>query len=59
MVQRDGHHVSLTIPAGSLIVVTSGPLDGNRLVDVTWNGQAMMMFAQDLRTRGELTTGET
>jgi hypothetical protein len=58
MVQFDGHHVALTIPAGSVIVLTGGPLDGNRLVDVTWNGEAMMMFTQDLRTRGELTADD-
>ena len=54
MVQSDGHHASVTIPIGSIIVVTGGPVDGNRLVDVTWNDRPFMMFARDLRSRGEL-----
>jgi len=27
------------------------PLDGNRLVDVYWNGKTVMMFTTDIRER--------
>jgi hypothetical protein len=32
----------------------NGPLDGTRLVDVEWDGEAVMMFTVDLRERGTL-----
>jgi len=52
---EEGHHIARTVPVGSIITVDSGPADipGDRLVDVTWNGRKVQMFAQDLRTRGE------
>lgn len=53
IVHENGHHVSTTIPAGSLVVVTGGPVDGERLVDVLWNDRPLMMFTQDLRSRGQ------
>jgi hypothetical protein len=32
--------------------VVNGPLNGNRLVDMTWDGKTIMMFASDIRERG-------
>ena len=34
--------------------MVDGPLDGHKLVDVEWEGKRVMMFALDLRERGEL-----
>jgi hypothetical protein len=34
----------------------NGPLDGTRLVDVEWHGEAVMMFTIDLRERGTQVT---
>jgi len=44
-------HIARTIPADTIITVDSEALDGDRLVDVTWNDKKVMMFAQDLRSR--------
>ena len=40
-----------SIPAGAIIEIPSAPAEGNRTVDVLWDGRAMMMFVADLRER--------
>lgn len=37
---------TVMIPEGSVITVIAGPLDGARMVDVTWNGKTIMIFAR-------------
>jgi hypothetical protein len=49
---EDGRHVARTVPFGAVIAVEE--LDGNKLVEVTWNDQKILMFAQDIRARGEV-----
>lgn len=46
-----GRHVAGTVPAGAVIVIASEAFDGDRLVDVIWDGKSVMMFTQDLRAR--------
>ncbi len=41
------------IPLGAVLRVIDGPLDGNRLVDVDWEGRTVMMFTTDIRERCE------
>jgi hypothetical protein len=48
---EDGHHVARTVPAGSIVTIDNVAID--KLVEVTWDGMQVMMFAQDVRTRGE------
>jgi hypothetical protein len=50
-----GNRLSLTVPTGSTVTISDGPIDvnGNQLVDVTWGGTELMMFTQDLRDRAE------
>ena len=48
-----GNRSSMTIPIGATVTVTGGPIDGNRLVDVTWRGIELMMFTQDLLDHAE------
>jgi hypothetical protein len=49
----DGRHVAVTIPTGSTIQVVSGPTgEGDRLVDVVWEGRTVAMFAYDVSVRG-------
>ena len=43
-----------TIPAGVAVTVIDGDIQSDRLVDVDWDGTIVMVFAQDLRQRGEL-----
>lgn len=49
-----GERVLVTLPINATIILVEGPLDGNRLVDITWEGTAMMMFTQDMRDRCDL-----
>ena len=49
---EDGRHVARTVPFGAVISVEES--DGNKLVEVTWNDQKILMFAQDIRARGEI-----
>jgi hypothetical protein len=53
-------HVPVMIPKGGEVEVLDGPLNGNRLVDVHWEGKTVMMFTYDVRDRGERleTVGE-
>ena len=48
----EGHKTTVTIPMGGVVEVTDGAIDGDRLIDVLWEGQAVTMFTQDLRARG-------
>jgi hypothetical protein len=49
-----GERIPITLPINAIIVLVNGPLDGNRLVDVTWEGKILMMFTQDMRDRCDL-----
>jgi len=42
-----------TIPVGAIIEVPIPPQEGNRLVDVIWEGKEVMMFVNDLNNRSE------
>jgi len=42
----------VTIPVDSIITVMGGPFNGARLVDIEWNGQALLMFTDRLRECG-------
>lgn len=44
---------SLVIPANAILRVIEGPTDGDRLVDIFWQGRRLLMFTQDLRMRAE------
>jgi hypothetical protein len=54
MFQEEGQHIARTVASGTVVEVSDGPLDGDRLVDVIWDGRNVMMFTQDLRSRAEL-----
>jgi len=51
---------AVMVPKGGIVTIlaiVAGPLAGNRMIDVIWNGKTVMLFAQDLRKRGELVDG--
>jgi len=50
---EDGRHVSRMISKGELITINTETFNGNKLVEVLWEGRVVMMFTQDLRARGE------
>lgn len=42
---------ALVIPAGQIIEISADPDEGNRTIDVIWDGKKLMMFVNDLRDR--------
>jgi len=55
---EDGQHHPVTVPRGAVVKVVDGPLDGNRLVDVRWEGKTVMMFTTDIRERCQPLDGD-
>src|SRR5437016_2285043 len=46
--------VALHVPAGCIVTVESGPRpDDRRMVDASWDGHKIVMFADDIQKRGE------
>jgi hypothetical protein len=45
----DGHHDTFTVPTGSLVELDGKTFNGNKLMNVLWNGKSVMMFTEDLR----------
>ena len=57
----DAKRVAVPVPADSIVTVSTGssPRD-MRMVDVLWEGQTVVMFAEDVQKRGEeITTKAT
>ena len=48
----NGKPVPLTVPAGALIEVVSSPREGDRMIDVLWEGWPVAMYAIDLIAHG-------
>ena len=48
----DGKRRAVTVPAGEVIKVVSGPTDGDGMVDVLWSGHVVTMFEIDVNVRG-------
>lgn len=48
----EGKRRAVTVPAGTIIKVTSGPVNGDGLVDVLWDNRLLSMFAVDVDVRG-------
>jgi len=53
MYLENDHHVSVKVPNGSVVIVDSETFNGDKLVEVIWAEKTVMMFTQDIRTRGE------
>jgi len=49
----DGQRKAVTIPAGGIVKVVSGPRgDGDGMVEAFWDGKTVSMFAVDVNVRG-------
>jgi hypothetical protein len=48
-----GRHVAHLVPKDSVVVVQAEELNGDRIIEVLWTEKLVMMFTQDIRTRGE------
>ena len=53
LIEEGGRHVAHTVPTGAIVTVEGDAFDGEKLVNVIWDGKEVMMFAQDLRVRAE------
>jgi len=53
MYQKNGKHICVKIPADAVVTVDSETFDVYKLVKVFWAEKSLMMFTQDIRTRGE------
>jgi hypothetical protein len=53
---EDGRHVAHLVPEGATISIDGKTLNENKLIEVTWAEKIVMMFTQDLRTRGKRLT---
>jgi hypothetical protein len=49
---EEGRHVAHMVPEGSVIAIESETFNGDRLVEVLWAEKLVMMFTQDIRSRG-------
>jgi len=45
----DGERRTATVPSGTTGVILQGPIGGRRLVEVDWNGENVLIFADDLQ----------
>lgn len=53
IVLESNPRTTVSIPKGAIVTVLADPVDGQRMVDVEWNGKTLMVFAQDLRDRAD------
>lgn len=44
----DGHE-AITIPSGEVLDLTNKKFNGDRLMEVIWNGRKLLMFTEDLK----------
>jgi hypothetical protein len=49
----DGKRVAVQIPRGAVVQVLAGPTEGNRLIEVRWDGKDCEIFTIDLQERGQ------
>jgi len=53
LILEDERHVSITIPEGATVTIDGETFNGDKLINVSWDGKVVMMFTQDLRSRGK------
>jgi hypothetical protein len=51
---QDGTRATFMVPVNAIVSISEDPREGDRLIDVVWNGEPFLMFTQDLRQRCEL-----
>jgi hypothetical protein len=54
LTEGDGRRIPITIPADGRVTVVRGDVLKDRLLDVIWDGQVIMVFAVDVQSRGEI-----
>lgn len=55
----DDHRIAVKVPVGEIITVIRGPRPETKgLVDVQWGQKKLVMFVEDIETRGEPVKGK-
>jgi hypothetical protein len=54
----NGKRKAITVPAGSIVRVISGPMNTDGLVNVVWGDRELSMFEVDLNVRGTEMTDQ-
>ena len=49
MFAADGHHRAITVPVDTVINLNGKKFNGDRLMEVSWNGKMVLMFTEDLK----------
>jgi hypothetical protein len=49
---EDVRHIAHMVPKGATITIDGKTFNGNKLTEVTWEERVVMMFTQDIRSRG-------
>ena len=49
--QENDRQIFHTIPKGTVVSFDGRTLNGDKLVEVLWDGKVVLMFTQDLRKR--------
>jgi len=57
IVKDNGLHTSMFTAVGDIVTILCGPLDGVRMVEVTWHDKTALMFTMELREHAELIEG--
>jgi hypothetical protein len=50
---KNGTRATFMVPVNAIVSISEDPREGDRLIDVIWNGEPFLMFTQDLRQRCE------
>jgi hypothetical protein len=54
----EGKRTAVTLPTNAILKVVSGPTgEGDRMVDVHWDGRTLTMFEIDVNVRGTEVRG--
>ena len=53
LLQVNDRRVSHMIPKGAVVSFDGKTFNGDKIVEVVWDGKIVLMFTQDLRSRGE------
>jgi hypothetical protein len=49
MFALDGHHHATTVPIGTVVDLNGKKFNGDRLMEVQWDGRMVLMFTADLK----------
>jgi hypothetical protein len=51
--ETEGRPVAGTVPEGAVVEIDSSTFEGDRLIEIRWDGKRGRMYTQDLRKRAE------